>query len=45
MYGYGIAFKNEYGYQHKFLKPIPDCMSDLLVNDDKNMVNSKINLR
>lgn len=37
----GIAFENGYGYGYGFLKPIPDCVPDLLVKGDPNTVKSK----
>ena len=37
----GIAFENEYGYGYGFLKPVPDCVPDLLVKRDQNTVKFK----
>jgi len=41
--GMGIAFENwhGHGYVYGFLKPIPDCVPDLLVKGDQNTVKSK----
>ena len=36
-----IAFENECGYEYWFLKVVPDCILDLLVKGDQNMVKSK----
>ena len=39
----GIAFENGYGYGYGygFLKPVPDCVPDLLVKRDQNTVKFK----
>ena len=37
----GIAFENGYEYGYRFLKPVPDCVYDLLVKGDQNTVESK----
>ena len=43
--GKGIVFENGYTYEYEFLKFEPDCVTDLLVKCDKNMLKLKNNVR
>ena len=39
--GVVIVSKNGCGYMYGFLKPEPDCIPDMLIKCDKNMLKPK----